>query len=93
MQTVGAKHAALGCKGRGDFSLDINAKPSCNKKCCDGQEQSTQSKEDFESYSPLEKSFWSSPMFVEMPVDAARCVLNVRINFCLLQIAERGSEV
>lgn len=93
MQTVGAKCAALNCKGKGDFSLDISAKSSCNKTCCDGQKQSIESKDDFESYSPLEKFGWSSPRFVGLSVDAARCILNLRINCCLLQSAEMGSEL
>lgn len=46
-----------------------------------------------ESCSHLEKFSWSHPRFVGLPVDAARCILNVRINFCLLQRAEMGNEL
>lgn len=67
VRPVGAKHAAFGC-----VSLDVNAKPSCNKICCDGQKQRTQSKKDTESYSSLEKFSWSSPGFVGLPMDAAK---------------------
>lgn len=88
MQPVGAKRADLDCVG-----LDINAKPSCNKICCDGQKQRTQSKKDIESYSFLEKFSWSSPGFVGLPMDAARCILDVRLSFCLLQRAEMGTEL
>lgn len=45
------------------------------------------------SLAALEKFSWSSPRFVGLPVDAARCILNVRINFCLPQRAEMGSEL
>lgn len=90
MQPVGA---ALDSQGKRNFNLDINATYSRNRICCDGQKQGTQSKDNFESYSPVEKFSWSSPRFVGLPVDAARCILNVRINCCLLQRAEMGSEL
>lgn len=93
VQLVGAEHAALVSQGRGSFSVDISAKSSCNRICWCEQKQSTQSKGCFNSYSPLEKFNWSSLRFVGLHMDAARCILNLRINFWLLQRAEMGSEV
>lgn len=55
------KSAASWLSGRGTSKLDITAKSTCNRICCNAQKQSTQSKGSFEFYSPLEKFSLSKP--------------------------------